>query len=272
MDNKDYYKILNVKEDATHDEIKKSYRSLSKKYHPDKNPNNKEAEEKFKELSIAYSIIGDESKRKEYDYVQSHQSYADEFNNVYGEYIRKQTMRGFDIAVQLDITFKDAFEGTEKTITGIHDDKIKINIKPGARTGLKFRLKGKGEISRFSHPDAEPGDLIIIINVINDTDFIIKGFDLYKHIDIPIYDSLLGCNYELELYDKKIKINIPPQVKDKHTLRIPNQGFPIYGTSNRGNFYIIINIDMHNFDKKEKDALKELQKYFNKKNKNGKSS
>jgi len=183
MEYKDYYKILGVDKKASQAEIKKAYRKLAVKHHPDKNQGNKASEEKFKELNEAYEVLGDPEKRKKYDSLGANwkqyeqggfdpsqyggggfhyqgdmsdifggSGFSDFFNSFFGgmgggssrSYHRRPVARkGQDYKVDTTLTLEEVYHGTTRMLD-LGGKKIKMNIKPGVRNGQKLRVKGKG--------------------------------------------------------------------------------------------------------------------------------
>src|SRR5690606_37747438 len=194
MEYKDYYAVLGVGKDATQEEIKKAYRKLAVKYHPDKNQGNKTAEEKFKEISEAYEVLGDPEKRRQYDELGANwkqyqqagfnggpfggarsyryrtgdsgdffgSGFSDFFESFFGSGRRGASPFGdmdFDfppsaLTGEIAITLEEAYRGTER-IVDLGGEKIRVKIKPGAYEGLTLRAKGKGQKS----PSGRAGDL-----------------------------------------------------------------------------------------------------------------
>ncbi len=281
--NHDYYKILGVERNATDDEIKKAYRQLALQYHPDKNPNNKESEERFKEIAEAYSVLSDKNKRAAYDrpnpfadgfYTRRQNVHneapeeflKDMFKNFYGSGSWGFDVRGDDIHLNIYIKLEESYHGCRKDILLQTGETVKLDIKPGAYTGLRFRFKGKGHKSKYNEM-AESGDVFIMVNVMIDPRFRVMKHDLYKDIEISLYDSLLGTEVEIETLDGLIKIKVPEGTKNGQKLRIPNKGMPIYNTNMSGDLYVVANVIVHKFDDRERKALDVLRKYVNKKNK-----
>ena len=269
--NKDYYNILGVEKDATIDDIKKAYRKLAIKYHPDKNKGNKESEEKFKEIVEAYSVLSDKKKRAEYDSPVFSSEFHSDVNmdevleNLFNKYYHGWNIetKGRNIYTNLTITLKESYTGCEKDVILPNGETLNINIKPGSYNGLKLRAKGKGYKSKFSEL-ASNGDAIITLIVMRDDRFKVVGHDLYYNIEISLYDSLLGAEVIVETFEGNYIVKIPEGTKHGHKLRIPNKGMPIYGTNTKGDYYVVINVIMHKFDYKEKKALEALRKYVNK--------
>lgn len=281
--NKDYYKILGIERTATDDEIKKAYRQLALKYHPDKNPGDKEAEERFKVIAEAYSILSDKDKRAAYDRpspfadgfrtrnssgftVNVNEMMGELWNKFYGNGTWGFDVKGEDIRINLNITLEESYTGCKKDIVLPTGETLKLDIKPGTYSGLKFRARGKGHKSKFNEM-AQPGDVFIYINVLNDPRFKAIQHDLYREIEISLYDSLLGIEVEVETMEGLYKIKVPEGTKHGQKLRIPNKGMPVYNSPMKGDFYVVVNVIVHKFDDKERKALDVLRKYVNKKNK-----
>ena len=179
MTDQDYYDILGVTKKASSSEIKKAYRKLAMKYHPDKTKGNINFENKFKKISEAYAVLSDKEKRKQYDDFGSegfHKKYSQEdifgnfdFRSIFKEFgqsnrfsfggfqyndMQNRSMKGSDLIYEIKLTLKEVNSGTTKIVTFKNNDKVEnisVKIPPGMISGKKLRLIGKGEKSRFNH-------------------------------------------------------------------------------------------------------------------------
>lgn len=280
MADTDYYKILGVNKDATPDEIKKKYRKLAMKYHPDKTENDKAAEAKFKQVSEAYAVLSDLEKRKQYDTFGSsdfHQKFSQEdifknfdFGSIFKEFgfggggarfsfggddpmgggrgrrgTRQAPVKGSDIVYELPITLAEVATGASRTIalqhTG-HSETITVKIPVGMTDGKKLRLVGKGEASRFGGPS---GDLFILSKVLPDPVFTAEDTDLHVIREIKLTEALLGTTILVPTIDKKeYSLTIPAGTKHKTKMRLSGQGLPAMKTGTRGHLYVHIHIRM----------------------------
>ncbi len=254
MDYKDYYKILGISKNSSKEEIKKTYRKLAIKWHPDKNLGNKGAEEKFKEISEAYDVLGDEEKRKKYDELGEdwrhfkederqgdfnwskwgqHQSggddFSDFFSNIFGQRRggrtgRNPTTRGRDYKTKTTISLEESYYGVTKTIQ-LNNEKIRITIKPGIKDGQNLRIKGKGSKGINGGPS---GDLIIQIHVPAHHLYKWIGNDLQQLLMIDIYTAILGGKVELNTFLGPINITVPPGTQNGKLFRVKGKGMPVY--------------------------------------------
>ncbi|HWN49721.1 MAG TPA: DnaJ C-terminal domain-containing protein, partial [Xanthobacteraceae bacterium] len=227
----DPYTTLGVKKDATQDEIQKAYRRLAKKLHPDLNPGNKVAEEKFKEVSAAYDLLGDPDKRARFDRgeidasgmerprQQYYRDFADQdgwsayTNNSgfsdFGDYAGTEDIlseifgrqgraarrrRGQDVRYHLDLSFLDAVNGGKQSIVLPDGTTLEVNIPPGTRDGQILRLRGKG---RPAAGDGQPGDALIEISAQPHPYFTRKGDDIYLDLPISLKEGVLGAKIKV---------------------------------------------------------------------------
>jgi len=267
--NKTPYEILGIAEDSTQESIKKAYRELAKKYHPDKTDGNKSNEEKFKEISEAYEKIGNSTKRTKYDNQRNTQNlffdmndmfggqgqgFGHIFDRMYGGQFTKQ--RGSNIRADIYITIKEAYFGTEKTIN-INNKNIKDKIKKGIRHGMKLSVRGEG-----MKGTNENGDLIIVVNIKGDKEYVLRGYNMEKYILVDSYTVALGATLELDHFGEKLKINVPSGLQNGSKLRLKNKGFPIYElTNSKADLFLILQIEvLKPINKEEIKLLNKIKK------------
>lgn len=280
MDYKDYYSILGVTKSATKAEIKKAYRNLAKKYHPDKTNGDSKLEEKFKEVSEAYEVLSNDENRKKYDelganwknqqqqggsggfdYSQyyantggqgGHQSFEGDpemfsefFNNIFGGgYSRAGGRRQ---AARKGQNYMAEMDITLQEayhggvrIINVNGKKLRIKTKPGTRDKQKIKLAGKGSPGINGGPS---GDLYITINIPPDPNFKRKGNNLYINLPLDIYTAILGGKVEIPTLKGNVQMTIPKGTQGGKTLRLKNKGMPVYGsTTQKGDLYVVTNI------------------------------
>jgi DnaJ-class molecular chaperone len=265
---KDYYKILNISKTASNDEIKKSYRKLARKYHPDLNPNNKVAEEKFKDISEAYEVLSNEEARKTYDaggidasshnphrgpfysHTQSgdRSRYRDIFRDVgdinFEDIFSRQTsrgtatpLRGEDFVFKMTVDFKDAVLGAEKLITLPNGEKLSVKIPAGVRSGQKLKLSERGGSGYNGGPK---GDLYIEMHVTTSLEYKRTGDDLEVEVPLLFSVAILGGTVRVPTVDGTVELNVPPGVSSGTKLRIKEKGIRKKGKP--GDLYAIIKV------------------------------
>ncbi len=278
----DYYKILGVEKGASTDDIKKSYRKLALKYHPDRNKGDKAAEDKFKEISEAYAVLSDDDKRKQYDAFgdsRFHQQYSQEdifrgadFGSVFqdfdmrgmeglfgkifgggGGFDMRQggfsrgrgAMKGQDIDYPLAIGFHEAFAGGERSISFQLSDgsqrSLKVRIPKGAKDGSRLKIAGQGAPSPYG---GEPGDLFVKLSVTPHHALERDGDDINYKAALKISDALLGTSLDVETLDGIKRVKIPAGVKPGTKVRLKGLGFPVAGRSDRGDFYVVVDLEI----------------------------
>jgi curved DNA-binding protein len=268
---KNFYEILGVEKGASQDDIKKAYRSLAIKYHPDKNPGDTVAEDKFKQISEAYDTLGDEAKRAKYDHSGHRMQYADNFDfikdtmfsqgwsqafdEIYGS---QGVKKGPDIIVQVTLTMQEAYTGTSKDIQ-INGKSYKINIKKGVETGQKLRIRGLG----YPHPynsALNKGDLIIIPTVLMDDRFIRRGADLFIDLSVHVYTIMAGGPIEIPTPEGSLMHTIDPMTEG--TIVVTGCGMPYYDSDKKGNLMVKIRpVFPKQITLDERDIIEKLRKY-----------
>ncbi len=287
----DYYKILEVPKDASPEDIKKAYRKLARKYHPDLNPKDKEANKRFQFINEANEVLSDPEKRKKYDKYGEDWAHADQFEKARqsqrstrqqtedpfagdfgsGEYsdffeqmfgagsrTRSAKFRGQDYQAELHLSLRDAAKTHQQTLT-VNGNNIRITIPAGVEDGQVIKLRDHGGPGANGGPN---GDLYITFVVEPDPVFKRSGNDLYTTIPLDLYTAVLGGEVMVETLDGKIKLKVKPETQNGIRTRLKGKGFPIYkkeGSS--GDLYITYNILIpQNLTHKQKELFTELSK------------
>lgn len=305
---KDYYNILGLDKKASAEAIKKAYRKLAVKYHPDKNQGNKEAEEKFKELNEAYEVISDPEKRKKYDQFganwnqvngggqQGGNAYSNgagqgrsyryegdgaeffgqggDFSDIFGGFFNSagaggtgsrkrgsRKMKGQDYNAEMTISLEDAWHGAAKIVT-VNEQKIRINLKPGAYSGLTIRLAGKGAPGIN---EGEAGDLYIAIQVSPHPMYKREGDQLRQTVPVDLFTAVLGGDKEVNTFTGPIKIKIPAGTQNGKVLRIKGKGMPVYDKpGEKGDMLLELQVMIpENLTHEQKELFNQLKTTFN---------
>lgn len=263
----DLYSILGVAKTASAADITKAYRKLAKKLHPDLNPGDKAAEEKFKNIAAAYGIVGDEEKRGRYDrgeidasgqevpqqrYYREYAggaegaryrstsgyedigAFSDLFGDLFGERAgagaggRRFSMRGQDAQYRLDVDFLDAANGTKTRITLPDGGTLDVTIPPGVTDGQVLRLRGKGNPGLG---EGEPGDALIEIGVRPHPVFKREGNDIVVEVPITFDEAVLGGKVEVPTIGGRVSATVPPGANTGQTLRLKGRGIKSKGAT-----------------------------------------
>lgn len=245
-----YYDLLGVAQHATKEQIKKAYRDKAKELHPDRNPDNPNAEDAFKELSQAYETLADDTARLRYDasLIDPFQgqngfnfngSFADMFNQTFGQGFQRDR-RGQDVRLQMSISFREAFYGGLRTLQLANGEEVNVRLPAGITNGMNLKLPGKGRINPYNH-NTPAGDMIITFTVLQDPNFILQGEDLWISVNIPWWDLVTGTKIDVPTIEGSIRVTVPANSFNNKTLRVKSQGWPIYNTDRRGALMIQLN-------------------------------
>lgn len=294
----DYYKVLGVSKSATTAEIKKAYRKLARKYHPDVNPNDKTAEQKFKEINEANEVLGDPEKRKKYDKYGKDWQHGEAYEQAQRQQQSQRQYQhhasgGFEGASFSEGDFSDFFESmfggggatrghgrsagfrgqdfnaelqldlrdvyeTHKRILNVNGKNIRLTIPAGVENGQVIKIAGKGGPGVNGGPN---GDLLIQFNIGNNTKFKRDGSDLYSTETIDLYTAILGGEITVDTFDGKVKLKIKPETQNGTKVKLKGKGFPVYKKEGHfGDLYITYNIEMPTkLSAKEKALFNELK-------------
>lgn len=286
MSKRDYYEILGVPKTASDDEIKKSFRKLAVKYHPDKNPGDKESEAKFKEANEAYEVLKDKQKRSRYDQFghagvggatgnggagnpnnfnfngQSFQfdfgggGFDDILGNLFGFGARsRRPARGRDLQTQIVIDFEEAIFGATKNLD-LGDKNIKLKIPAGIFDGQSIRLAGKGGDAPSG---GQKGDLYVAVRVRAHKHLTREGDIILSEATISMIDAALGTEIDVETVDGKLTVKIPAGTQPGTNLKLSGHGAPRLGTDARGPHIVTISVEI---PKKLNNKQRELLEQF----------
>jgi curved DNA-binding protein len=293
MPGTDYYKTLGVDKNATADAIKKAYRKLAMKYHPDHAKGDKTAEERFKSITEAYAVLSDPEKRKQYDTFGSadfQQRYSQEdifrnfdLGNIFKEFgfggggfstgdggvrfsfgggspfgggRQHRAVKGSDLVYELPVTLREVATGASKAVTFEHQgsrENISVKIPKGMLSGKKLRLAGKGDPSPYGGP---AGDLYIQVKVLDDPIFKADHHDLIIYRDVKLTEAILGSQISVPTLDGgELSLKIPPGTRHKTKMRLAGHGLPHMNGAGQGDLYVIVLVDIPKHLTKEQKKL-----------------
>lgn len=245
MSKRDCYEVLGVSKSASEKEIKKAYKKLAMKYHPDRNPSNPVAANNFREVKAAYEIVGDEEKRQQYDdfghsafdenghgharhggFGQQHGGFDDIFGGMFNQRQQQryqpQPEKGSDIIASIEIPLEKAVEGCVQQVKLPNNPQLlDVSIPAGIDHGQRIRVNGKGNPGSLGGPH---GDLLVEIHLLEHDTFVRKGQDLYCKIDTPFTTAALGGNLKVPTFTGYLNIKIPEGTQAGRKFRIKGKG------------------------------------------------
>lgn len=293
----DYYAVLGVDRNADAATIKKAYRKLAQKYHPDKNPGDTSAEEQFKKITAAYAVLSDDEKKRQYDQygdTDFHQRYSQEdifrnvnindifggFNNLGGNsddlfsqlfgggggggraHRPRRPAKGQDYTMQISIPFRLAILGGERRIDYRSDNRveqIKVRIPAGTEQGARLRIAGKGGATPNG---GTPGDLYLQIDIDPDPVFTRNGFDLEVRVDVPFSGICLGTSVEVPTLDSPKRVKVPAGMQPGQKIRLRGFGVAASGSRAAGDLYAVIEVSVpRSLNPEQKELLEQLEQH-----------
>ena len=293
---RDYYEVLGVAKNATAEEIKKAYRKKAIQYHPDRNPGDKEAEEKFKEAAEAYDVLSDADKRARYDQfghsmgpqgfgggAGGYGGFGGGFSNGGGTYWSSSGddgefsdffesmfgsrrggggrsnhgFRGQDYTAELHLSLMDAAK-THKQVITVNGKNLRITVPAGVANGQTIKLKGQGGPGMNGGP---AGDLYITFIIPDDSRFKRVGDDLYLTVPLNLYTAVLGGEQIIDTLDSKVKLKVKPGTQNNTKVRLKGKGFPVYKKEGQfGDLIVTYSIEVPtNLTEKQKELFREIQ-------------
>ena len=284
MDFIDYYKILGVDKKASVEDIKKAYRKLARKLHPDLNPNDKEAHQKFQQINEANEVLSDPEKRKKYDQYgkdwqhaeqfeqqrrsqrqstfTGEQSFSDDtdsdfssfFESMFGreDRSRQTKFRGQDYHAELKLNLTDVLKTHQQTLN-VNGKNIRITIPAGIENGQVIKINGYGAPGVNGGP---AGDLYITFSIAPHPLFKRSGNDLYTAATIDLYTAVLGGETTIDTLTGKVKLQVKPETQPGSQVRLKGKGVPIYKKEGEaGDLYITYEIKLPTHLTEQQKAL-----------------
>ena len=274
----DFYNILGVSETVTPEELKVAYKKLAMEFHPDKNPGNKECEEKFKNINAAYDILKDNQKRQQYDMerkgVRHQQGGFNPFGgggvhfsfntggpggfNIFEDIMNMhQQPRNRDVNVNYPITLEDAYNGKEAEIRyivpGMGNKSRKINIPPGVHHGNRMKFGGAGSHDNKSFP---PGDLYITIVIEKHPIFERHQDNLVMKLSIDAFDAMLGTEQIIKAIDgSDVSVKVPPATQPGQVLRLVGKGMKVFQSNAIGDLFIELGVSIPTLNDQQKEYI-----------------
>jgi len=284
----DYYKILEINKGASDADVKKAYRKLARKYHPDLNPNDDAAQKKFQQINEANEVLSDPEKRKKYDQYGQEWKHADafeqqkqqrqsaggyagqqgfgqeDFSDFFGSMFNGQRSQrqarysGQDFNATLELELREVNESHKRTLT-VNGKNIRLTIPAGVENGQTIKIAGHGGAGANGGPN---GDLYITFSILNHTGFRREGEHLYKDVEIDLYTAVLGGDVTIDTLDGKVKLTVKPETQNGTKVKLKGKGFAVYKKEGQyGDLYITFQVKVPTgLSDQEKELFRELSK------------
>lgn len=279
MEERDLYAALGIARDASKEEVRSAYRKLAREHHPDVNPGDAKAEERFKDISSAYAVLSDEEKRALYDefgMAGVQQGFDPEEARAYqrwhagarrspfhegagqdidieemlanlfgGARAARGPMRGADAIGEVHVDFLDAVRGSEVPLHFEGRGPLRVKIPAGAEDGTKIRLAGQGAPG---HEGGPPGDLIVVLHVRPHPFFTRKGADLYVDVPVKLSELVNGASIQVPTPNGPVAMTLPAGSPNGRKLRLRDAGAPRRSGTGRGNLYVTVVLELPKTD------------------------
>jgi curved DNA-binding protein len=282
---KSLYETLGVSENASADEIKKAYRKLARKYHPDINKD-ESAVDKFKEINAAYEVLSDPEKKVQYDQYGDQMFGGQNFHDfaqgqgggVDLDEILRQMFGGgggagfggaqqggfggfgggfggpdLDMQARITIPFMVSVTGGKHNVTA-NGQSFDIKIPAGIKSGETMRVRGKGK-----QYQGQAGDLLIQVEVASSDEYERKGDNLYKTFDVPLKEALFGGKIAIQTPEKEVSLKVPKNTKNGQKFRLKGKGVPDRKTAMKGDLYLVANVVLPDVDSLDDEVKKVLE-------------
>jgi curved DNA-binding protein len=286
MDFIDYYKTPEIDQKAAPDQIKKAYRKLARKYHPDLNPDNKDAQLNFQRINEANNVLSDPEKRKKYDQYGKNWEHAEEFENTrqaqpsgqrrarpsqngddFSDFFesmfggaagggRQAKFRGEDFRATLSLSLLESYK-THKQTLNVNGKAIRITIPAGIENGQTIKINGHGGSGVNGGPN---GDLYITFSITDHNVYKRLGNDLYLSVELDLYLAVLGGDITIDTLNGKVKLKVKPETQSGEKIRLKGKGFPVYKNEGVfGDLYVTYTIKIPTgLTDKQKELFTEL--------------
>lgn len=285
----DYYQTLGISKSASAADIKKAYRKLARKYHPDLNPNDAEAHKKFQQINEANEVLTNEESRKKYDAYgenwqhadqyensnrgrQSQQSqggysysdfgggggnedFSDFFQSMFGGRRSQASFKGQDLRGELQLNLREITQPQKRTLT-INGKNIRITVPAGVVDGQVIKLAGYGNPGANNGPN---GDLYITFVIPEDSEFQRVEENLYKLVDIDLFTAILGGDLTIKTLDGEVRLKVGEGTQNGTKVKLKGKGLPVYKKSSYGDLFITYNVKIPtNLSEKQKELFRQI--------------